>query len=346
VRADRFRKRRQIAVAALAVCLVLIVIVVLVILAGPALARRRLVSGVLSNCSNCSFAVDDLSIGLFPTRVALTGVRYKSDPAEFVVLAFDIPHVAGRIPLLSVIRRRWTFTNIDASGAAFDVLEKDPKPETPPKPDTFPQALPPIAVGTITVANGRFTYTHRTHERDAIIRLTEVNGAGGHFTSREELGPSDTSFDVHARLEQSARAHVRARFDPLAGAANDDHVWIDVDRLPLREMNPFFEIDSGVTLGGALERANAALEIRNGRLTGTLDARYRDLSMDYHKTEDRGAVKSFFTETLGKVMMEKTREANPPPPVRIDVRREPGDGIIKFLLSGLKPAARDLMQGK
>lgn len=309
---------------------------------APAIAKRLIERSVRESCPACEFSIESLRLGLFPTRLTAAGVHYKADPSEFVVLTADLPRLRGRIALRSLVRRSWLFDELAAEAPRVEVLEKDPKPFTPPTPDSFPLGLPPFAVSTVSVADGQFTYVHRQHAKDAVIHVSDIAGTGRNFTTRPGLGSSKTTFEVESRLEQSGAAFIRAGFDLLAHP-NDDGVDITVQHLPLREMNPYFVKDSGTQVDGTLDEANAALEIKQGVLTGRLRARYHRLQLKDFATAERSSLEAFFAEKLQKLKIAETRDLRHDPGVPFRVKRPNDSGIIKFMLAGLEPAAKTIL---
>jgi hypothetical protein len=316
---------------------------------APTLARRKMVAAVNGNCDGCQFDMDRLRLHPMTGEVVAEGVRYHGNPNDFVELSFTIASLSGHIAWLPLLHGTWQITDLAAVQPAFQIIEKDPKPLSRPSSPSFPLSVPPLTVATVSVRDGRFTYIHRLQgKQDAPIRITHVDGAARDFSTREGLGSSKTTFEVKSQLERSGASTITASFDLFANP-NDDHLTVDLQHQPLAEMDPYFFNTSGVRLDGHLERATATMRIRNGVLSGDLAARYHDLAVHYYKTAGRSAIGAFFSDTAEKLTL---RSEQPPADVAapatagFQVARIRGDSVINFLLSGLKPAAHDILTGK
>ena len=315
---------------------------------APTLARRKLVAAVNGNCDGCQFDIDRLRLYLTTGEVVAEGIRFQGNPNDFVEVSFTIASLTGHIAWRPLLQGTWQIADMAAVEPAFQIIEKDPKPPSPPSSPAFPLNVPPMTVTTVSVSDGRFTYIHRQHGKDAPIRITHVNGAARNFSSRQGLGSSQTTFEITSQLERSGADTITANFD-LFAVPNDDHLTVDLQHQPLAEMDPYFFNSDGVRLDGHLERATATMRIRNGVLSGDLAARYHDLAVHFAKTAERSAIGAFFSEAAERMAL---RSEQPPPDTAAPaaaafrVVRTRGDSIINFLLSGLKPAAHDILTGR
>jgi hypothetical protein len=263
-------------------------------------------------------------------------------------VSFTIASLSGHLAWLPLLHGTWQVSDLVAVEPAFQIIEKDPKPPSPPSSPAFPLNVPPITVDTVSVSDGGFTYIHRLHGKDAPIRITHVAGAARNFSTREGLGSSKTTFEVKSQLERSGASTITASFD-LFAEPNDDHLTVDLQHQPLAEMDPYFFNSDGVRLDGHLERATATMRIRKGVLTGDLAARYHDLAVHFSKTAERSSIGAFFSETAEKLGLrseEPPQGAAAPATAGFRVARVRDDSIINFLLSGLKPAAHDILTGR
>ena len=277
-------------------------------------------------------------------QFTVEGIHFRGNPRDFVEVRFDVERLEGQVAVRPLLQGTWEFTQIASVKPAVQVIEKDPKPYTPPSPEPFPANLPPLTIGEAAVRDGACTYIHRVKGQDAVIHVSDINGTGDNFSSRPGLGSSHTTFDVSSRLERSGTSRIQANFDLLA-EKNDDHLDISLRNLPLREMDPYFFNSDGVRVDGVLQNGKATMVIRRGMLSGDLAVRYRDLVAHYSPTGDRGKAGAFFKETLQKVATTKTQGQQAPAVARFRVARTRDEDIIKFLLSGLKPAAQDILTG-
>ncbi len=316
---------------------------------APTLARRKLVAAVNENCDGCQFDVDRLRLHPTTGEVVAEGIHYRGNPNDFVELSFTIASLSGHIAWLPLLHGTWQIADMAAVQPAFQIIEKDPKPPSPPSSSSFPLNVPPITITAVSVNDGGFTYIHRLHgKKDAPIRITHVNGAARNFSTRQGLGSSQTTFQVESQLERSGVSTITASFDLFANP-NDDHLTVDLQHQPLAEMDPYFFNSDGVRLDGHLERATAMMRIRSGVLSGDLAARYHDLAVHYSKTAERSSISAFFSETAEKLTLKGEQPPQgvaAPATAGFRVARIRGDSIINFLLSGLKPAAHDILTGK
>jgi hypothetical protein len=329
-------------VIVIALAVVLSLGAVLLTQVAPGLVRDRLISAVGQRCGGCEFALGRVRLHLVPAEVIIEDIRYHGNGAQPVEVSFEFDRLEARIALLPLLHGTWEFKEVLAFGPTFQVIEKDPKPPRPPSRESFPQDLPPLSISALAVHNGKFTYIHRAHAQDAVIRVSGIEGTARNFSSRVGLGSSKTTFEILSQLERSGRCEIHASFDLLA-ARNDDLVEIDLQHQALSELDPYFFENDGVRLEGVLERATTTMHIRRGILSGELAGRYRDLVVHYYPTTDRSRVGAFFTETLQKVLIQRTQGHVNPVSERFSVTREPDQSVINFMLSGLKPAARKIL---
>jgi hypothetical protein len=313
--------------------------------------RDGITSKIHERCPGCRLSIGELSFELRGPSVTARRLRFQAQGSTEVEAEID--EMRADLDLKKLFDRALAFKKIRLSAPEVRVTEREraKAPEEAPGLDAtppFPLGLPPFLIENLRVEGGVLTYVHEQPGKQgasAALHLRGVNGSIANFATRPQLSRGPTEMEAACMLERSGSGHIHADFDLLA-KKNDDKIEIDLKELKLAEMDPYFSNEDGVLLDGVLHHAYAALEVREGVLSGSLIGNYEGLKIHYRSTADRSAIKAFFSSLIGSIRVPENRTNDPvknPPELVHEIRNQAEGSIIKFLLGGLKPAAYKIL---
>jgi hypothetical protein len=320
---------------------------------GANTVKTHLISALKRSCPACSLEIGELRFSLFNKRVLATDIHYSGDPKQDSTLRFSAERIEIRVDPFSLLRREPHIESIDAIQPDVIVREKSNTPpgEHPafPSPGAAFKDFPMAQVDHVRIYGGKFVYEIESHGQVGKLRISEIDGNVSRFATRQGLLSERYRLPVlmvaTAKLESSGSVKFRVLFDPFA-EKNRDSIELDVRGQKMQELNPFFSVESGLTFEGFLKKGNARLTVAEGHLSGTLEGSYEGLKLDFHPTPERGKLSSTLTTAISSLKTAKTRpksEQNQAPQADISAQREPHEPITKFLIRGLRDAAKKVL---
>jgi hypothetical protein len=317
------------------------------------LVKTRLTASLKRSCPACSLEIGELQISLFTGRIRVDEIRYSGDPKEDSTLRFSAERLEARVNPLSLLRHQPQIESIDAIQPVVTIREKADTPPGAhalfPSPGSAFKSFPAAQVDHVRVYGGKFNYELDNHGRVGKIELSQINGNVSRFATRERLLTEKYRQPIlmvaTARLEQSGSVKFRVSFDPFADK-NHDSIDLELRGQKMEELNPFFTVESGLSLSGVLKQGKAELVVSQGHLSGTLSGSYEDLKLKFQPTPERGKIKSKVTTMISSIETAKTRpkpQEKQPPEAQVSAQREPREPITKFLIRGLRDAAKKVL---
>jgi hypothetical protein len=201
----------------------------------------------------------------------------------------------------------------------------------------------------ISVTDSVFRYNHKVTPLHASLLLTGVSGTVGPWSTRRELvqqySPAPTNIEARGVLENSGTFEVKAEADPLS-TLGTAHIRVEVKDQPFSAVDAFFRAECGVGLEGQLLDAATDLKMDEGKIDGTLSARYTKLKIQVVDKNNSG-IKNFF-ETLGaKFIMTSEQGLNGKAAGEKSFhdQRTHEQSIFSALFHGLGKAASALVKG-
>jgi hypothetical protein len=146
--------------------------------------------------------------------------------------------------------------------------------------------------------------------------------------------------ELKAKLLDSGLVNFKLNAD-LFSVQNEDKLEISVQHQNLSELDVFFDIEDGITLNGQINEIGAKVSLHQGMLKGDLWADYKDLAIEMSPTRQTSAFKAALTNLIQKIEIAKTKPegSKPMPHAEVNYQRRPGQGVVNFILQGLKEAA-------
>ena len=345
-------KKRGMGVTAVAVLALFLVSVGLNPISSR-LLRSKIESALREKCPSCKLEIARLGVSWLRAQVLAEGVRFTSDASSNVACDFSVAKVDAHFKPFSYLGEVPVVKKLDLTGLHVTVREKansppSPRPDFPPPGYAF-KGFPPARVGEIRVHDGGFTYEQIIFGKLAKLDVHHVEAEAGSFVTRQSLLAEGDhprlEMKATALLENSGKVRLDVEFDPFA-EKNHDQIVLEVQSQRMAELNPLFGVTDGIRLTGVLENARASMDLREGHLSGTLQASYENLQFKYDTTPDRGKIASSLAQIFHALEVSKTRPKEGDktlPESRISERRTVREPITKFLLRGLKDAAQKIL---
>ncbi len=333
----------------LATLLILVAICITAKLAGPNYLRNKLVTNIQESCPTCQIKIAYLEIHYLTSTVILQGVEFVSDPSTVTTVDFNAPNVIVDIHPISLILGAPAINRLELTKFQIVVADDNAKPPAPgPINYRWVEGLPAFSIDEIKLHEAEFEYMLKTKGKEAKIDVHNIEATITKFGTRKDISPRFVNGDLTAKLEKSGSVKIKLQVD-LFEEKNEDQILIDIKEMHLPEMDHFFGIADGVTLEGELHHALTKLNLSEGNLTGSLELYYKDLELKYALTRERGKLENFLSNLISSVAIAKKRPDKPGQPVpviAINAKRAQNEGLIKFLLRGLKGGAEKIMSRK
>lgn len=249
--------------------------------------------------------VNRVEAGIFFPRLILRGVEYRHGDARDSAVLAKVRAATIRIPLQNLWQKRWKLGLLTLDGLDVLVHEGDlhlPKAASSQEPSFFCEGL--------EARDATFTYRKDSPAGAAWIRLTSISAGSGPFGSGEGWEERSVFAEAKARLEKSGevRLRVEARF-----SAPEPHVKVDLtlDGQHLSELNPYFEVEEGVSLSGQLMTSEAHVQIEGRRAEGVVHAKYENLGITFHPDRNHGGLSSLLYNLGVQIKVNKGNSQEP-----------------------------------
>lgn len=304
---------------------------------APGLLRRRLISAVHDSCATCGLSLGRVHLSLLPLALSASQVIFTGGTPNATVVHAEAQRVYLPFSLLPLFKSRYRVGRIEIDRPLVIVTEGDLVSPPSPKGGSAP---PDLEIEGIAVKNSSFTYIREYPGRKGILGVSRINAVVGPIGSSDRLRGKDAEAVADGLLEQSGqfRLEVRAR---IFAKVPDINVKIKIEGQDLAALNPFFKPNDGVQLHGVLIEGRSAVEIRGAGLNASAYVRYRGLSVNIKKNEDRTALSAFFQNLLAAVTIgrQNIKGGEYDRLGMVDLERKPKETLISFTLRGMKEAA-------
>ncbi len=318
-----------------------IVSLLLLVLAKPAATRLKeeLESGAADACEPCKLRVEELSFGVSPPRVILSGIKFESGDPRDSAVSFEAEQIVVPVPPRNLGGSGpWHLGLVRISGIQVLVHEGD---LTLPKKKKEEGGEPlQLEVEGVEVTAASFTYRKDSPAGAAKIHLPELSAEISEFGTYGEWLEKKIEGKAEASLESSGK--VALITSTLIGVEGP---WVDVDlRIRgqnLKELNAYFRPEEGVTMSGKLLDSRAVVNVRNEQAIGNVEVRYEGLAIMFHPNRHRGGLSAILTN-LGALI--KVNKGNSGEPRRdrggaVVVRRHAKESVVSFILRAMREVA-------
>lgn len=309
----------------------------------PGLVRNKIISEVEKKCPQCSLKIKRLSISYLPELITLRDAYFKVGNKRSLELESKIEKVKFHISLWDVLfnGEKLAVDEIHLLRPLVKITEgevKEPLLGNGRDKGIFRFYT---VFTKITVIDGVFNYIQESRVgsgvREARVHLDNINGN----VEIKKMGISDKegSLQIGATgiLGTSGRLKLEVRALPFSAEQNLD-LDLQINEQDLSDVNSFFKTEDGLLLKGNLSLGRTWLHIRGSAMTVGLIAHYKELKLHFEKKRGRGAVSAFFYNLLESIQVKKNSKKKNNPKL-IEINREATEGLIHFILRGMKTGA-------
>jgi hypothetical protein len=320
---------------------------------APQWIREKTLSAVHDSCPQCRMNIGDIQTDFKNGTIVFSDISYSDAPGHHTQIDVKVKRLIITLAVRKLLRKQILIRGLRADGVDFNLYEDARIPsqhdDLPPLSD-----LPPFVIESIKVSGSRFQYVHQIDLHDATksvspgrLVLTDIHGSTGAWATRKYLVDAyrlkETPVQASGVLEHSGKFEVNADVDPLSerGAL---HLSIVVKDQPLALVNDFFPFEAGFKLNGQLFSVSTVLDMNDGKIRGSLHARYSDLKIQVVDPKNSGV--SNFLATIGtKVVIHREQGVNGKPEGDsvVDYERTADQSLLSAIFQGLGKSARDLV---
>jgi hypothetical protein len=310
-------------------------------------------SSLEKKCPKCDLHIEKLQLSWIPNKVLISGIQFQGDSASNPVVNFSADEVEAQFKFVSLIQGTPTMDLLEIGGLHLTLLEPayggpSSGPDYPP-PGTLLNSLPAGRVNQILIHDSDFTYKHPKHREMAEISVQNIELKTGSFVTRDKFLEEDYNHPLEmsatARLENSGKVLLNVSCEPFA-QNNHDKILIQLLNHKMSTVDKFFKIEEGVRLSGVLQKGLAVMSLKNGQLSGTLSAAYKDFGFEFLQTPDNGPVKCLLANVAQGLTVSKNRPKNGVKAIARSpflVERQPREPITQLLIRGLLEAAKKII---
>ncbi|MGZ3707045.1 MAG: hypothetical protein ACXVA8_13530, partial [Bdellovibrionota bacterium] len=118
-------------------------------------------------------------------------------------------------------------------------------------------------------------------------------------------------------------------------------VDLALDGQNLSDVNPYFEVEEGVTLNGRVLRSHSLVSLKDTAAKGDVEVAYEGLKLKFHSNRHRGGL-SALLDNLGvtiKVKGENSGDIRSKREREVETRRHPRESVVSFILRTMREAA-------
>jgi hypothetical protein len=281
---------------------------------APTWLRDKIVSTLTDNCPKCKAELESVEISAIEGHLVLHDFEFVDTPehasqvavkAHLITIDFDPKEYLHGLVVIDHVR---------ADGVKFTLTE-DPKIKSEKNDSPALSGLPPLVFKSTEVYESSFRYVHKVSPHESSLQLTKIHGSLGSWVTRPDLvekyAPHRTSMSAWGELEHSGTFKVRAEIDPLSskGTLKLD---VTVENQELAAVSDFFVHEGGIGLEGLIAKISTNLDMKNGRIDGTLKASYTGLKIKVENPKNSG-VKNFLETVGAKIVISSEQGMNGKP---------------------------------
>jgi hypothetical protein len=319
---------------------------------APRWLRQKLIRSVKSSCAGCGFKIGKIELGLSQGRASVRDFLYEDAPgghARVKVKADRIDLKVNPKAFLKSLRKgTWMVQSVHADRIEVTVTE-DPKIHSGPDEGAPPfSGIPAIVFKKIAVKDGTFHYVNKVDPKPSSLLLTQIDGETGPWATRRELAKAYAAglTPIHATgvLEHTGQFLLQAHADPLS-AKGTALISLEVKKQPLEAVSPFFYREEGIKLEGFVVDIATRLKMVEGRISGDLNASYKDLKIKVDE-KNHGGLRNWIV-TLGANLITESDEGvdgNAPGKEPVHGVRAADQSLISAIFKSLGESVKQLVK--
>jgi hypothetical protein len=201
--------------------------------------------------------------------------------------------------------------------------------------ELFRAVKPYLNIDTILLRNSKILYTEYKGTEEGKLDFENVNGVLLNITNDTLKMSTATPARVDARAELMGAGLLDLSLQlPLLSSDFQCDYTANLGIIDVTLLNQFVVDKNNIRVeSGNVERVFLKVKVRNGLAQGTLEATYDDLKISIlgKKTGDKKTLVSAIANIVLRGKNEKGSEKNPFKVGTIYYKREPTDGILRFI---------------
>ncbi len=266
----------------------------------------------------------------FMQRLSIRKPRLKIRMQEILINKLDL--------FRALHKKELNMESVIVESARIDVYQNKNLPLDPHKRmphELFRSIKPYLNIDTILLRNSNILYTEYHGEQEGQIEFEKVNGVILNITN-DTLKMSDATparIDARAELMGAGLLDLSLQIPLLSPSFRCDYS-ANLGKIDMTYLNRLVEDQNKFRVeSGKAESMILKVQVRNGVAQGTLEATYDDLKISVLRKKD-GTKKKMISVVANIILRgknERGSENNPFKVANIYYRREPTDGILRFI---------------
>ncbi len=330
-----------------AVGVILIILVICRMIATRAI-RTQLEAFVTESCRSCTLDLGEIRVAVLPPSIILERVRFSGGDYKTTKVDAEVQRIVARTSFGSLISRKLEFELVQVYGSHVLVTEGD----LPVPPSKARERRPKSwVIRGVELSAGTFSYIRvfgsGQESRKAVLHVKDIEAKIGELGTTAELINQKVHGQANGRLEKSGGFVLSVQSPPFSRLLHVD-VDLQMTGQNLEDVSSFFQTTDGISFTGKLHKGRSIINVRENRLSGSVQVEYDGLDVHYEKTRSRGSISAFLSNLiksfkfrpsdLGKAPSDQRRE--------VELRREPKETLIHFILRGMKEGALKVAENK
>ncbi len=299
--------------------------------------KKILQTNVTQNCDTCSLTLGFTTTNLFTSEATIRNIHLSTGDPKSTFIDVKIKRLKERVDIADLFNSLLRIHLLKIRNLKVEVLEGDLKSKSSSKNDNSDFKF---IVEGIEIENSSFSYTREHAGHYAPIRVTDIQATIGALGNTPDHDDHETLGHLTGILEQSGEIDLKVSAIVLSKTPFTD-INLNLKNQKLEKMNPYFETNDGVILSGQLMQGKSILSIRNQKLRGYVQAKYKDLNLVYKKTAERSATAAFFSNLIRSMKInEKNTDTPKDEQIQyVELNRDPEETLLGFIFHGMKDAA-------
>ncbi len=302
--------------------------------------EAKIIAGLKGTCASCSLEIEKIRVGLFPLKASLSGIRFSAGDPRATVVGATAGEIRAQVnlPLRGV--ENLVISHASVEDCSVTVTEGELSGDSSKKKREPKGGGHGFILRELALSRCEFTYVRVRHGKEAKLRVREIAATIGELGLHPSVRDQMAEAKVKAKLEDSGDVDLKIKALLFSEQPTVD-VELAISQMKLAELNPYFQTDDGIRLGGELIRSQGIVSVRGQAATGRVSALYRDLSLQFVSNPDRSGLDAFFSNLVKTLKLDSSSvDDDQKDRVRVaKLEREKNESLVSFILRGLKEAA-------
>ena len=309
----------------------LLILIFAVCLILPDLFLPKIEAYVTTKCQRCTIDIADVDI--LPGTdlvIYLNNVKFSYTPNDKI--EGQIHKIRIAIKWLPLLKDSYQIRNLAIGYTEVMYTDNDNNTVS----TGAPPILPLIHIEKTEITNGIFQYLRSTKGTSALFVVRDIRAQLSPFSTSPNSKNEEVRLDAEGRVGYSGHTKLNVKTFLWREAAHIDAA-LSVKDQSLGDLTEFLKENAGVSLSGKMLNGDANLQLRGLDLKTYLKASYQDFDIKIDPMYDRNQFTAFFMNLGAAIAMKKKSKGNTDE--FVELKREPNEPIVGFMLRGLKEAA-------